>query len=102
MYSQFRETAFLGHMTELRYPYLCMHACGGDPHQGAFYMYVDLSAHGVVDSLGMCGALLEEARSSSAVVCLPLLRTNAPKDGAHWIGCPGGGGGNSDHGRLTL
>ena len=31
------------------------------PPQGAFYMYVDLSAHGVTDSLAMCGALLEEA-----------------------------------------
>ena len=31
------------------------------PPQGAFYMYVDFSAHGVTDSLGMCGALLEEA-----------------------------------------
>ena len=31
------------------------------PPQGAFYMYVDLGAHGVDDSLGMCGALLEEA-----------------------------------------
>lgn len=31
------------------------------PPRGAFYMYVDLSAHGVRDSLGMCGALLEEA-----------------------------------------
>ena len=30
------------------------------PPQGAFYMYVDLTAHGVTDSLGMCGALLEE------------------------------------------
>ena len=31
------------------------------PPQGAFYMYVDLSSHGVRDSLGMCSALLEEA-----------------------------------------
>ena len=31
------------------------------PPQGAFYMYVDLGAHGVRDSLGMCNALLDEA-----------------------------------------
>jgi len=31
------------------------------PPRGAFYMYCDLAAHGVTDSLGMCGALLEEA-----------------------------------------
>lgn len=31
------------------------------PPRGAFYIYVDLSAHGVRDSLGMCNALLDEA-----------------------------------------
>ena len=31
------------------------------PISGAFYCYVDLKAHGVCDSLGMCNALLEEA-----------------------------------------
>jgi aspartate/methionine/tyrosine aminotransferase len=41
-------------------------AMGVAPHEyappmGAFYVYVDLTAHGVTDSLGMCGALLDEA-----------------------------------------
>ena len=31
------------------------------PPQGAFYLYADLSAHGVTDSLKLCDALLEEA-----------------------------------------
>lgn len=31
------------------------------PPQGAFYMYVDLAAHGVTDSLAMCEALLTDA-----------------------------------------
>jgi len=41
-------------------------AMGVEPHeyappQGAFYMYVDLSRHGVTDSLTLCKALLEQA-----------------------------------------
>ena len=31
------------------------------PPMGAFYIYVDLTAHGVTDSLSMCNALLEQA-----------------------------------------
>jgi len=31
------------------------------PPQGAFYLYADLSAHGVTDSLAFCDALLNEA-----------------------------------------
>ena len=31
------------------------------PPQGAFYLYADLRAHGVTDSLGFCDALLTEA-----------------------------------------
>jgi len=31
------------------------------PPQGAFYMYIDLSAHGVKDSLAFCDALLSDA-----------------------------------------
>eukprot|EP00325_Prymnesiales_sp_UTEX-LB-985_P002216 CAMPEP_0174706168 /NCGR_PEP_ID=MMETSP1094-20130205/9117_1 /TAXON_ID=156173 /ORGANISM="Chrysochromulina brevifilum, Strain UTEX LB 985" /LENGTH=114 /DNA_ID=CAMNT_0015904403 /DNA_START=81 /DNA_END=425 /DNA_ORIENTATION=- len=31
------------------------------PPSGAFYIYVDLRAHGVVDSLGLCNALLDDA-----------------------------------------
>jgi len=31
------------------------------PPQGAFYMYVDLGAHGVTDSLRLCDALLDDA-----------------------------------------
>ena len=31
------------------------------PPYGAFYMYVDLRAHGVTDSLALCDALLSEA-----------------------------------------
>lgn len=33
-------------------------------------MYVDLSAHGVTDSLAMCGALLEEVRACSVLLLL--------------------------------
>ena len=41
-------------------------AMGVQPHeyappQGAFYLYADLRAHGVTDSLGFCDALLTEA-----------------------------------------
>lgn len=31
------------------------------PPQGAFYLYADLRAHGVTDSLALCDALLTEA-----------------------------------------
>jgi len=31
------------------------------PPYGAFYLYADLAAHGVTDSLGLCSALLDEA-----------------------------------------
>ena len=43
-----------------------LHAMGIAAHEyappmGAFYMYVDLAAHGVTDSVGLCEALLEDA-----------------------------------------
>ena len=46
------------------------------PPQGAFYMYVDFSAHGVTDSLGMCGALLEEARVAMTLTLTLILNPN--------------------------
>ena len=43
------------------------------PPQGAFYVYVDLTAHGVRDSLAMCNALLEQARADDANLATPPL-----------------------------
>lgn len=47
------------------------------PPQGAFYMYVDLSKHGVTDSLALCDALLQEA----GVALTPGVDFEAPGSG---------------------